>query len=398
MTDLTTERAAGLGEPDSVPGPGDRADRPAAEPAAARPQGVELTRLLALVRLTAPQALEVGAGLLAAAARRGDPGPGCSADERAIVSTEGQVVLAPAADAARSGRPQVTGPADVSLVAVLADVARAARLRGRPTHPAAEQLLAELDRAVTDLPDAGVPAVAARLQETVAGIDRTGVRGELAALVRAVGDRAASAEGPAPAAGPPTGARRAPARRAAAGGTRTAVRRIGAWLLSVVVLAAGVVVEVAVLRDHIAADVALLLDAGRSGSGPSTAPVPDGVPIVPPAPAAAGSVAGVDLRPLVQCAPAAPCTLRLLVRLVPGSEAQAVTWSYLLIDRCTGAAATVPGGTVTAPAGAQRVAAVGTVGLPELKAVAVVAVTSLPAAAASAPVFAGSCLPDRPAG
>jgi hypothetical protein len=362
---------------------------------------VELTRLLALVRLTAPQALEVGAGLLAAAARRGDLNPGSSADEpagpdRAIVSTEGQVVLAPAPDGGRSGRPEVTGPTDSALVALLADVARAARLRGRPADPAAEQLLAELDRAATDLPDAGVLAVAARLQETVAGFDRTGVRGELAALVKAVGDRAASAEGPA--AGPSTGARRAPARRVPAGATRTAMRRIGAWVLSVVVLAAGVVVEVAVLRDHIAADVALLLDAGRSGSAASTAPEPDGVPIVPPAPAAAGSVAGVDLRPLVQCAPAAPCTVRLLVRLVPGSEAQAVTWSYLLIDRCTGAAATVPGGTVTAPAGGQRVAAVGTVGLPDLKAVAVVAVTSLPAAAASAPVFAGSCLPDQPTG
>jgi hypothetical protein len=58
----------------------------------------------------------------------------------------------------------------------------------------------------------------------------------------------------------------------------------------------------------------------------------------------------------------------------------------------------VPGGTVTAPAGGQRVAVVGTVGLPDLKAVAVVAVTSLPAGAASPPVFAGSCLPDQPTG
>ena len=119
---------------------------------------------------------------------------------------------------------------------------------------------------------------------------------------------------------------------------------------------------------------------------------------IPPAPAAAGSVAAVDLRPLAQCAPAAPCTLRLLVRLVPGADPQTVTWSYQLVDRCTGAATTVPGGTVTVPAGAQRAAAVGTVALPDQRSVAVLAVTSSPATAASAPVSAGSCLTDRPDG
>jgi hypothetical protein len=50
------------------------------------------------------------------------------------------------------------------------------------------------------------------------------------------------------------------------------------------------------------------------------------------------------------------------------------------------------------PAGGRRAEAIGTVAVPDQQAVAVVAVTSLPAAAASAPVFAGSCLPDLPAG
>lgn len=172
------------------------------------------------------------------------------------------------------------------------------------------------------------------------------------------------------------------------------MRRIGVWLFSVVVLATGVVVEVALVRDDIAADIEILLDAGRSGSAASTAAEPDGLPIAPPAPAAAGSVAAVDLRPLAQCAPAAPCTLRLLVRLAPGPAPQTVTWSYRLVDRCTGAATTVPGGTVTVPAGGQQAAAVGTVALPDQPAVAVLAVTSSPATAASAPVTAGSCSPD----
>jgi hypothetical protein len=159
-----------------------------------------------------------------------------------------------------------------------------------------------------------------------------------------------------------------------------------------------VVVEVAVLRDDIAADVGLLLDAGRSGATPSAEPEPDGVPIVPPAPAAAGAVTGVDLRPLDACAPGAPCTLRLQVRLAPAAGPQVVTWSYRVVDRCTGAAQSAPGGTVTVPAGAERATAVGTLALPALPAVAVVAVTGQPAAAASSPVSAGSCLPDSRAG
>ena len=407
MTDVTMERALGLPEPGSPPGLTDQDDRPPAEPAVALREGVELTRLLALVRLTAPQALELGAGLLAEIAGRTDVGPGTPdgdpvGPDRAIVGTDGQVLLGPAPDHGRGTSPPVTGSTDAALVAVLADVARAARLPGRPAEPAAEQLLTELDRAATDLPDAGVPAVAARLQETVAAIDRTVVRRELAALVRAISDRSATATatatGPAPAGGPPGTARTAPPRRVRPKETRATVRRIGAWLLSVVVLAGGVVVEVAVLRDDITADVAVLLDAGRSGSAPSTATEPDGLPIVPPAPAAAGSVAAVDLRSLVQCAPATPCALRLQVRLVPGPDPRAVSWSYRLIDRCTGAAATVPGGTVTVPAGQRRVAVVGTVALPDQQAVAVVAVTGLPAVAASPPVFAGSCLPDQPTG
>jgi hypothetical protein len=393
MTDVTAERVAGPPEPGAVPAVLDRDDRPPAQPAAAVGRGVELTRLLALVRFTAPQALELGAGLLAATADRDDPaGP-----DQATVGTDGQVFLGPARDGGRSGGPPAAG--QQALAAVLDELARAARPRGRPADPVAEALLTELDRAAADLPDAGVAAVAARLREAAARIDRTGVRGELAALVRAVGERAASAHGRAPAGSPSTAARRAPARRVAPDETRILLRRIGGWLLTVVVLAGGVALEVAVLRDDVAADVALLLDAGRSESAESTTePEPDGLPIVPPAPAAAGRVAAVDLRPLAGCAPATPCTLRLLVRLVPAPEPQVVTWTYRVVDRCTGAAATVPGGTVTVPAGGRRLAAVGTVALPDLPGVAVVAVTGEPAAAASAPVLAGSCLPDQPTG
>jgi hypothetical protein len=404
MTDLRTDHPADLHESEPAAGLPDRDERPPAEPAAALSDGVKLTRLLALVRLTAPQALEVGAGMLAEAARaevsdaqRSDGNP--VVPDQAVIGADGRVVLEPAPDRESIGRPQTPGRTGATLAAVLADVAGSARHPGRPADPVAAQLLGVLDRAVRELPDAGVPAVASLLQEAAAGIDRGVVRTELAALARAIRERSASVTGAGAAQRVSTVARAAPARRATKEETRTAVRRIGAWLLSVLLLAGVVTVEVALLRDDIAADVALLLDAGRSGStSSSTAPEPDGLPIVPPAPAAAGSVTAVDLRPLARCAPAAPCTVRLLVRLVPAPEPQTVTWSYRIVDRCTGATATVPGGSVTVRAGGQRAATVGTVAIPDLPAVAVVAVTDLPAAAASRPVSAGSCLPARQAG
>ncbi|WP_448639296.1 hypothetical protein [Geodermatophilus sp. URMC 63] len=406
MTDLRTEQATEVREPEPAPAPDlrDRDQRPPGGPAAVLPQGVELARLLALVRLTAPQALEVGVGLLAAADRREHPDTaGRDGDPvEPVVTADGEVLLRPVPGAG----PAAAGRTAADLAAVLAAVAGAARLRGRPADPAAEELLARLERAATDLPDAGVPAVARVLQEAVAGTDRTVVRAELGALVQAVGARTAApgptarggtAPGGTAPGGPSAVVRATPAGRAGPRGTGTAVRRAGAWLLSVLVLAAVVVLEVAVLRDDIAADVDLLLDAGRSGSASSTAPEPDGLPVVPPAPAAAGDVTGVDLRPLERCAPATACTLRLQVRLEAGPE-RTVTWSYRVVDRCTGAATTVPGGTVTVPPGGRQVTAVGTVALPDLPAVAVLAVTGLPAAAASPPVSAGSCPPDRPTG
>jgi len=252
--------------------------------------------------------------------------------------------------------------------------------------------VAELDRAVTELQAVDVPVVAQRLGEAAATIDRAAVRAELRALVRAVDGEAAPAGSFGPAGAPSTVVHAAPARHAPDAAARTARRRVGAWLLSVLVLAAVVLVEVVLLRGHIAADIGRLLNAGRSGSGPSAAPKPDGLPLVAPAPAASGSVTAVQLRPLAPCAPGAACSLRLLVTLLPGDGPQHVAWSYRIVDRCTGAMDVAPGGSIPVPAGGERAAAVGTIALPAVRAVAVVAVTSLPAVAASPPVLVGSCL------
>ncbi|MGK5110759.1 hypothetical protein [Geodermatophilus sp. CPCC 205506] len=385
MTDLRTERAIEL----DPAGPSDPHEQQPGDPPPAASGGVALTRLIGLARLTPPQALEIGAGVLAEAARRAEPDGGSPDSDRfeigpVVVGADGRVVLGPG------------GPGGAAVEAVLADLAGAARLRGRRPDPAADQLLDALDRAGTLLPVSGVPAVARMLGEAAGAVDRSAVRAELAALVAAIGGAAGPAAGPI--GNPSPAVRAAPAGLDPQGATRTTRRRIGAWLLSALVLAAVVSVEVAVLRDDIAVDIRLLLDAGRSGSTPSAAPEPDGPPIVPPAPAAAGTVTAVDLRLLAQCAPGAPCDLRLLVRLVPGPEPQVVTWSYRIVDRCTGATETAPGGTVTVPPEGERAVAAGTVPLPALQAVAVVAVTDLPAAAASPPVFAGSCRSDGQSG
>jgi hypothetical protein len=395
MTDLVSERTTERPEPGCALGPPDRDERPA-DPSPALPGGVDLARFIALARLTPAQALEIGASLLADVAGRWEPGTdGRVVVDRVVIGADGRTVFGAVADGRRDRGPAAARPAGAAVEAVLADVAGAARVRGRRVDPAAEELLGHLDRAVTELPVAGVPGVARMLQEAATALDRGAVRAELAALVEAVDGAAGSTRAAGTAGDPLTATHTPPARRAGDGQRRTAARRIGPWLLSVLVLAAAVALEVAVLRDDIATDIRLLLDAGRGGSEPSAALEPDGLPVAAPAPAAAGSVTAFDLRPLAPCAPGVPCTLRIQVGLVPGADPQVVTWSYRIVDRCTGTTGTAPGGTVTVPSQGDRAAAVGTVALPASPAVAVVAVTDLPATAASAPVSVGSCLPGE---
>jgi hypothetical protein len=388
MTDLTTPRAAE--RPALAPEPRESpedASAPGPGAAVAAPGGVALSRLLALARPTPPQALELGLGLLDALLAAAADGTAPDAVDPGV-TPDGRVTPAalPAGGRAR--------PADQ----VLAELAAAARRPGT-ADPAGDRAPAELDAAAAELAAEGVAAAARRLGTAAAGLDRARMRAELGALARAVGGTAVAAPGGAarvrPAGARPAGARGRPGpdapRRA-----RSTGRRVGAWLLSLVVLGAVVVSEVVLLGDDISTDIDLLLDAGRGGEEPEEEPEPDGLPVVPPAPPAAGAVTGVDLRALAPCATGAPCTVRLLVRLVPAAEPRTVTWSYRVVDRCTGASSTVPGGEVAVPPQADRVAVVGVVPLPALPGLAVVAVTDVPAVAASAPVSTGSCRPAGP--
>jgi hypothetical protein len=381
MTDLTTPRAA----EHPAPAPRDPLEAlPAARPA---PEGVGLSRLLALARPTAPQALLLGLDLLEALLAAAADGPVPDAVDP-LLTTDGRVALAAGPSGPRARPPQQ----------VLAELVAAARRPAAAADPVADGLLAELDVAGVELAADGVGAAAGRLRTVAGPLDHARIRAELGALARAAGRP--SGGGPGPRA-QPGGARAAqgrgrPAAEPAPRRGRSTGRRIGAWLLSLVVLGAAVAAEVILLGDDIRTDIDLLLDAGRGGEEPAEEAEPDGLPVVPPAPPAAGPVTGVDLRALAPCAAGAPCTVRVLVRLLPAAEPRTVTWSYRIVDRCTGASSTLPGGEVAVPPQADRVAVIGVVPLPALPGLAVMAVTDAPAVAASPPVSTGSCLPAGP--
>jgi hypothetical protein len=394
VTDVTTERADEVREPSHPADSTERLEEPVG-PSSARP-GVALTRLISLARLTPAQAMEIAVSLLNEPGMRSEPQTGSARlrADRIVVATDGSVLLDPAPD----GDGDEPSAAGSPVEAVLADVLGAARLDTRPAGSSGDLLLAELDRAVEDLPGAGVPVVARRLRDAAGAIDRPAVRAELAALVAALGGSVRSASGGGVIGAPADAARGDPAVRTRRRERRSVLRRVGAWVASVLVLIAVVVLEVVLLRDDISADIDVLLQAGRSGSDSSAAPTADGLPVRAPAPASAGNVTGVDLRAMGPCRPAAPCALRIQVRLAPRAQQQAVTWTYRIVDRCTGATTTVPGGRVVVPGRAGGAASVGTVALPKVPAVAVIAVTGTPAAAASAPVSVGSCLREPRAG
>ncbi len=395
MTDLTIDRAVHLDEPVRDALPSARAEQQEPAPVrGARTGEVRLTRLLALVALSPAQAVEVGAGLLAVveldqAREQGDPDDGGPAVDRITVDVDGRVAVGPAPRA--GGLPAVGAGAPArGDAALLGELAGAVRAQVGPGNPVNARLVDELDRAVAELPVAGVAAVRQRLEEACATLDRQAVRAELGALVRALTASTGTA-GPGGAARPERMAE-APSGAPPPAGPRRAVRtRVWAWLLSVAVLVAVVALEVVLLRDNIAADVHLLLEAGRSGSTASAATQPDGLPVIPPAPPTAGAVAGIDVRPLTACTPGAPCTVRVLLRLVPAADPRTASWRFELTDRCTGATDSAPGGSVTVPAGSQQVAVVDTVLLPAYGGVAVSAVTEQPAVAAAPPVLLGSC-------
>jgi hypothetical protein len=165
-------------------------------------------------------------------------------------------------------------------------------------------------------------------------------------------------------------------------------RRGWPWLAAVLAVVLVVVTELGLLQTRLRADLARLHDAGGvPAAAPAAVPTLPPLPVV--APAADGDVTGVRLRVLhPPCASGGGCTLLVGVERRPGAPATPTPWTVLAVDRCRGGATPVGTG-VTADDGYGLV----TVALPPGAALAVAAVTTGPARAASValPIGAGPC-------
>jgi hypothetical protein len=72
------------------------------------------------------------------------------------------------------------------------------------------------------------------------------------------------------------------------------------------------------------------------------------------------------------------------ILIVAHSDVKHLRWSFVLVDRCTGARTEAPGRSMTAQANWQHTYTTTTVTLPQARSVAVVAMTVTPVRAASA--------------
>ena len=178
-------------------------------------------------------------------------------------------------------------------------------------------------------------------------------------------------------------------------GRAAAGRRVVA---SVLVLIAVVVLEVVLLRDDISAASTCSCKPGAAGRLRRPRRRPTACRSGHQPPRRPGTSPGSILRAMGSCRPAAPCPCGIQVRLAPGAQQQAVTWTYRIIDRCTGATTTVPGGAVIVPGRGGRAASSAPRPSEDAGRGGRRRHTDARRAAASAPVSVGSCLREPRAG
>jgi len=162
----------------------------------------------------------------------------------------------------------------------------------------------------------------------------------------------------------------------------SAAKRCGRWCGVAVVLLALLALEMVLFGDRIRSDMDVLRAAGRPASGAVSNHVVTPRQVAAPAPMANGPVRAVDLRPLSRCVPGADCETRVQVWLPPQAVAREVGWTFEVTDRCTGAIQVVPGGSMVVAEGG-RLVVVSVVRLPSARALALTAVTAVPARTAS---------------
>jgi hypothetical protein len=353
--------------------------------------GLGLPRLLEIARITPAQALALGVDVLTGLESRHAAGGGHGRLrlEAVHVGADGRAQLIDRVEPNGRHLPETEGSDLPTAGALLDHLGGAARRSTRKPDPRAVDQLGALDGAVAEAtrPGGDLTVVAALLRDGEAP-GGAAARAELARLVAAASGRDA---GPRPRPAGTTPRAPAPQPAPAAGrrpgaATRAVAARTWKWIISLAVLAMVIALEFAFLRDQITRDIEAVLEAGGTGTMTSAAPARPPAPVVPPAPAAAGAVIAVDLRAVRPCTPGERCDVRLQVRLRPQAEPQTVGWAFQILDRCTGAVVTTPGGTLTIPPNGDRADAVGTVALPPGDALAVLALTGRPTAASSAPL------------
>lgn len=392
--------------------------------------GSDLDRLLSLATLTPAQAaaiaVEVYAGL--AALHAAGVGHGHLGTRSVLVGVDGVVRLADWAAGSLAASRATDAPGRLQS-ADLEDarhvVTALARNADRPVvHKRARdrELLSVLERVAAREP--ALPAVEAmsalgaalHAATDVVGAHRD-VDAELGALVTAARQRPAIAPLPAglpaPASLPPRSREAAPApaadepaRRSAlpaslsAADWRRPTRHGRLWaIVAVVLVAAGAVLlarsPVSSLYDRLthrqdAGGGAAAQAAGTKGAAARkpSAPARPAVRAVPVlAPAAAGIVTGVSLRPLGTCRAGRPCPVRVTVAVTPSDTVQQVRWAITQFDRCRGTRATRATGTLVAQPGWTSAYDSRTLLLPRVRALALVAHTTTPAQAASRAVL-----------
>jgi hypothetical protein len=193
---------------------------------------------------------------------------------------------------------------------VLAELADAARPRARRADP----LLAELERAIALVPLADLPVVTRTLEEACVAIDRDGVRAELSALVRAIsGTSGRSSEdrrGGAPLQAPSSVAAD---RGRPAGAARAAAARGDAQARGVAALG----------RSSSRSCCSRSRSCATTSPPTSTCPGcgfdrrPPRHPRLSLIPGSTGETVARSTCALDRCTPGTPCTMRVLVQLVP---------------------------------------------------------------------------------
>jgi serine/threonine protein kinase len=104
------------------------------------------------------------------------------------------------------------------------------------------------------------------------------------------------------------------------------------------------------------------------------------------APRSAGFVNGVVVTPVETCQPGASCSVRVTIKITAHDDVKHLSWRFVLVDPCTGSRTDRPGGSMIAQPSWQHIYTTTRVPLPQTRSVALLAMTTAPVRAASAPV------------